>query len=59
MNPTDILKQIGLVGVASEMNSPNSPRKEKQKAASVQVPPPLTGIGTCLKDGLSAFGSVV
>lgn len=59
MNPTDILKQIGLVGVASEMNSPNSSRKEKQKAASVQVPPPLTGIGTCLKDGLSAFGSVV
>lgn len=58
MNPTDILKQTGLVGVASEMNSPNSPRKEKQKAASVQVPPPLTGISTCLKDGLSAFRSV-
>lgn len=40
MNPTDILKQIGLVGVASEINnSLNPPRKEKETATSVHVPP--------------------
>lgn len=39
MNPTDILKQIGLVGVASKMNnSPNPPWKEKQRATSLQGP---------------------
>lgn len=44
MNPTDILKQIGLVGVASKMNnSPNPPWKEKERAVSLQVPPFLTG----------------
>lgn len=40
MNPTDILKQIGLVGVASEMNDLlNPPWKEKEGATSLQVPP--------------------
>lgn len=40
MIPTDILKQIGLVGVASKMNNPfNPPRKEKERATHLQVPP--------------------
>lgn len=53
MNPTDSLKQIGLVGAASKMNnSTNLPRKEKQRATFLQVPPSLTGISTCLKEGL-------
>lgn len=44
MNPTDILKQTGLVGVASKMNSsPNPPWKEKETAISLQGPPFLTG----------------
>lgn len=52
MTPTDILKQMGLVAVASKMNNSSNPlRKEKQRVTSLQVPPPLTGISTCLKDG--------
>lgn len=37
MNPTDILKQIGLVGMASKMNELPNPR-EKQRATSLLVP---------------------
>lgn len=42
MNPTDVLKQIGLVGVASERNNLlDPPRKEKERAASYMSPLPL------------------
>lgn len=38
-NPTDILKQIGLVGVATKMSElPNPPQREKQRASSLLVP---------------------
>lgn len=57
MNPTDILKQIGLVGVASERNNLLVlPWKEKERATSYMSPPSLTGTITCLKDGLPSGG---
>lgn len=57
MNPTDILKQIGLVGAASERNNLlNPPWNEKERATSLHILPSLAGIITWLKDGLLSGG---